>query len=915
MKWRRLHCPPATPRLSSARRRICVGSFGGRLADATPTTTIRAMSSPHAEMPAVLAFGEFVLDVANARLLRAGQTVPLTPKPFAVLATLAQRPGELVSKDHLLDTVWRRRFVSDSAVKSVLSELRAVLGDDARSPRWVETVPARGYRFIGAVQPTTPPVPPRPVPGGGNLPLAATPLFGRDTVLQELLDEIQDRPSPALLTLTGPAGVGKSHLALALATARRSACPDGAWRVDLAGLPSGSDATQLRVTLAHALRLADAAARDDEALVQSLEGLGLLLLLDNAEHVVEALAPVLAQLLARVAGLTVLVTSREPLHLPIERQWRVPPLSVPDSDDEANLPRLLATGAVQLFLARTAARLPDFQLNPEQAPALATLCRALDGLPLALELAAARVATLGVVGLSRQLRRADEAAPFGEAAMHLRLLGPGSRRGEARHQTLREALDWSHALLAASQQRVLRRLAVFRGPFSLPAAQQVCRDDAIDDWAVLEAVEALVDRSWLVGSTHEPRQFHFLHSLWAYAHERLTDAGELPLVHGRHLQAVLGYWQQADARALGDPALQWAQQHEAAIPDLRVALAWAFDAVCASPPQLEIGRLLSLVGASGMLWHRSGRAAEGVRCCERALALAGPAAGMAERAGVDLMRAHLAGIAMVISAAQGLAAARQAAQAYRELGDAVRENYALYLQHTLMARAEPQADRSAVLARLAGLVQPGWSDLLRRFERSARAYEARLQGGHEAYRQFNAEELARCRALGAWWEAWSAGIGLMLAEHDAGRLAEAVAAGRDVLAEIRAAGRLRQNANRLAMWLMMLAESGDTEGTRAALAEALPLLHGAGRSGMALLSAGWLACHEGRPQLAARLLARFDAPHRTGAEFGPGTFIRRSIGLLWARLRAELGDAVLAEARAEAEMLSDGEVLRGAMAR
>ncbi len=876
------------------------------------------MSSPAVETTPALAFGEFVLDVANARLLRAGQPVALTPKPFAVLATLAQRPGELVSKDYLLDTVWRRRFVSDSAVKSVLSELRAVLGDDARSPRWIETVPARGYRFVGAVQPTAPWVPPRPQPLAGNLPLAATPLLGRDRALQELLCELQALSSPTLLTLTGPAGVGKSHLALALATACRGAHADGAWRVDLASLPPGADGAVVRTTLGSALRLADAAARDDEALAQSLEGLSLLLLLDNAEHVAEALAPVLARLLARVGGLVVLATSREPLHLLGERQWRVPPLTVPDSDDEADLVRLTATGAAQLFLARTAARLPEFRLTAAQAPALATLCRALDGLPLALELAAARMATLGLVGLSGQLRCADDEAPFGEALPHLRLLGPGPRRGETRHQTLRAALDWSHALLAVAQQRVLRRLAVFRGPFSLMAAQQVSCDDELDAWAVLEAVDALVDRSWLVGSPGEPRQFHFLHSIRAYAHQRLADAGELPLVHGRHLQAVLAYWLQADARALGDPALQWAQQHEAAIPDLRLALAWAFDAVCANPPNLEAGSVLSLVGASGLLWHRAGRATEGVRWCERALALGGPEVGLAARAGVELTRAHLAGIAMVISAAQGLASARQAAQAYRESGDAVRENYALYLQHTLMARAEPLADRSAVLARMAALVQPGWSDLLRRFERSARAYEARLHGGehgHEVYRRFNAEELARCRALGAQWEAWSAGIGLMLAEHDGGDLATAVAVGREVLAEIRAAGRLRQNANRLAMWLMMLAESGNTEDTRAGLADALPLLQGAGRSGMALLSGAWLACHEGRPELAARLLARFDAPHRTGAEFGPGTFIRRSIGLLWARLRAELDNRALAEERAMAEGQADGEVLRIALSR
>jgi hypothetical protein len=221
--------------------------------------------------------------------------------------------------------------------------------------------------------------------------------------------------------------------------------------------------------------------------------------------------------------------------------------------------------------------------------------------------------------------------------------------------------------------------------------------------------------------------------------------------------------------------------------------------------------------------------------------------------------------------------------------------------------------RDAVLARMRQLAQPSWSDLLRRFERSAVAYEARLAGQYDAYRRFNAEELARCRAIGAQWEAWSAGIGLMLAEHDSGRLAEAVVAGRAVLDDIRAAGRLRQNANRLAMWIMMLAEAGHAGATRAALQEALPILHGAGRGGMALLSAAWLAAHEGRAEVAALLLARFDAPGRTGAEFGPGTFIRRSVGRLWAELRGELGDDGLARQRAAADEVSDRDALQRAL--
>ena len=191
----------------------------------SPVSTVTTETP--ADSASALAFGEFVLDVANARLQRAGQDLPLTPKPFALLAELARRPGELVSKDHLLDTVWRRRFVSDSAVKSVLSELRAVLGDDARAPRWIETVQARGYRFIGPVQVALRPESSPAQGPPGNLPLLPTPVLGRDDELQRLLGAAAP-PGPALLTLTGPAGVGKSLLALHLARELRETHADGA---------------------------------------------------------------------------------------------------------------------------------------------------------------------------------------------------------------------------------------------------------------------------------------------------------------------------------------------------------------------------------------------------------------------------------------------------------------------------------------------------------------------------------------------------------------------------------------------------------------------------------------------------------------------------------------------------------------
>lgn len=894
-----------------------------------------------------LAFGDFVLDTASARLVRGAQEVALSRKPMALLAALARRPGELVTRDELLDTVWQRRFVSDSAVKSVLSELRAALAEDASAPRWIETVTGRGYRFIGSVRPVAaPPLrDPEPAPERGELPLPAGPLIGREAEQAATEGRLTHGDGATrLLTLTGPAGVGKSALALAVAQALRGRWRDGAWHLDLATLPPSADPARIRAAIGHTLRLAGAAERDDAALAASVSGLELLLVLDNAEHLLDALAPVVTALLAQAAGLRVLVTSREPLHVAAERVQPLPPLEVPGEPEAADAGRCQAAGAVRLFVQRVQARLPGFEPTPAQWPEIARLCAALDGLPLALELAAARVPTLGLSGLLAQLAPAVAQPGFDPAPQGLRLLDGRPRRAgppEVRHRTLREALDWSHALLGEPEQGVLRRLAVFRSSFGIDAAQAVAADPTgtrsasaegaaapLDDWAVLDAVHVLLDRSWLSATADEPPRLRLLHGVRAYAWLRLLDAGEATATQRRHFDTVLAYWRRADARALGDPALQWVQAHDAALPDLRAALAWGCEAVASGVAEpamsgvaetpLPMAELLALVGASALVWHRAGHAEEGLRWCERVLALAAAQGDVAAlesaRGGVDLALAHLGAIAMLLPAAQGLAAARRAVRWAATRGDAVRETYALYLEHTLMARAEPAADRQPVLARMAALREPQWSPLLRRFGRSARAYEARLAGRHAEYLAFNREELARCRELGATWEAWSAAIGLMLAQHDAGQLPEAVATGREVIDAMRAAGRLSQNANRLAMWTMMLAESGAVHDTRAALAEALPIVQGAGRGGMLLLAGAWLALHEARHTLAARLLGRFDGPGRTGSEFGPGTFIRRSVATLWSRLRTRLDDGELADLRERADDASEAELLREVLA-
>ncbi len=864
--------------------------------------------------PPLLRFGDFVLDTANARLSRAGVAVELAPKAFELLSFLAQRAGELVLKDDLLDGVWRRRFVSEGAVKTVVSELRAALSDDARAPQWIETVQRRGYRFIGAVQAQAPaPAPAAGMPG--NLPLGQPAVIGREAEAARLAELLG---GARLVTLTGTAGVGKTQLALAQAHAQRAHHADGVWLVELAALaPETTDAATLRATLARALQLAPAAAAGDAALAAALQGLALLLVVDNAEHVLPAVSPLLAHLHLHLPQLRLLVTSREPLQIPGEVVLRVPPLEVPaaDADAGAEGPGLMACGAVRLFMARVAARLPGFELSDgTQAQALARVCRALDGLPLALELAAARVPVLGLAGLAQHLAR-----DHGGGGARLQLLTQGARNAVPHQRTLRATLDWSHALLTPAQQRVFRRLAVFRGGFTLQAAQTVCRDAEIDAWGVLDALEALTEKSMLgapvqgagvapglsPGLSHGGPRFTQLESLHDYAYEQLVAAGELAATQQRHLQATVAYWERADARALGEAAMAWVAQHLPEVDNLRAALRHAMRVLEQGEDAGVAEQLLALVGHSSALWPRAGMAAEGWAWCAAVRERAARHPSVRLRGGVDLAVASLCCFHSALPAAEGMAAALRAVAAFQAINDGVREYHAHYLAWMLAQEVHGGSGAGLHLARLQALVQPGWSPVLRRFARNAAAQQQRMNGEREAFLASSRELLTLYRQLGAQGETWTAASLLMLAEADRGQRAEALAVGREALAEIRSAGRLRQYAQLLAIHTTLVAEGEDVAATRSALADALPLRHLRGAADFVTLALAWLALHEGRPTNAGQLLGRYDAAQRGAGAYGPGSYAYRSAQALAGRLQHSLGEAACQKLRLDGEALGD----------
>jgi len=856
-----------------------------------------------------LQFGDFVLDSAQAELRRAGAKIELAPMALALLAHLAARPGELVSKDLLLDAVWGRRFVSEGAVKTVVSELRAALGDDARSPRWVQTVHGRGYRFVGEVVPVHPPQ--GGAAGAGNVPAGLPALIGRELELASLAERLQGH---RLVTLAGSGGVGKTSLALAAADALRARFAHGCWFVPLTPLDAHADVQMIRSTLVQTLHLAAAATESDAALAQALQGFQALLVLDNAEHLLDVLAPLVSELHRQLPALRLLVTSREPLRVADEQVLRLNPLALPGADDDADASRLMACGAVRLFVTRVAARLPGFALGADNQHAVAALCRSLDGLPLVLELAAARVPALGVHGLAERLSLDMDEQPI----QHLQLLSQGARSAAPQQRSLRAALDWSHALLTPAQQQVFRQVAVFRGGFTLESAQRLCVDDTLDAWAVLDAVNALVEKSMLVASVPavQPQavRFHLLESLRAYALERLAAAGDQVAMQRRHLQGCLAHWARADERALSDPALDWVERHAPEIDNLRAALGWGAQAAVAGGDPGVVSEWLALVGHAGPAWHRAGLVAEGVRWCEAAMPLAAAQPDMRLSAGVDLALATLSAYAGARPPAEGLALALRAAEAFERSGDAVREYFARYLVCVLMVRLPQRGDRASQLARMQTLEQPGWGDLLTRYRRAAAAYEDRLAGRHEAFLHHARAELALTQAAGAQWESWTAAHALMLAEHGAGHPDAALAVGRQMVADIRAAGRLRQNGQRLMLWALMLAHSGDTPGMRAALEDAVPVAQSTGLLADLHVSLAWLAWHEDRHADAARLLAWFDSPGGGGGVYGPGTYPRRTVQELEAHLAQRLDAQTLLGLRTEGSRLGAAAALRMGLA-
>ncbi len=548
------------------------------------------LTPAHAQAGAVTeayAFGPFRLLARRRELFSHGVPVLLGQRAIEILLALVERHGQLVTKQELIHAVWPGAIVEENNLQAHISAVRKALGDDKGERRYLLTVTGRGYRFIApvaredadTVSATGSPAKTLET-ASTNLPHMAGALIGRETDLASVAQRLE---SNRLVTLVGPGGVGKTRLALEAGTKISDRFPDGVWLTELA--PVGDPKLVAAIVAESLSAVLPAKAETLQALIAALKAKNLLLILDNCEHVIEDAARVAEALMRGCPWLRILASSRERLAIPGETVINVQPLAVPEGVAGS---AQAASGfpAVRLFVERAGSVTGGFAITDGNVEAISAICRRLDGLPLAIELAVAR---LKVMSLDRLLRGLDE---------RFKLLTAGNRTALPRQQTLQALFDWSYELLNEAERELFGRLSVFAGSADLAAIFATAGHDRTEG-EVLDLLGALAEKSLLIADvTSEESRYRMLELARSYASERLGKGGAA--FRERHARYFVARLVEATAAWETTATDAWLAQYAPDLDQLRAALEWSFGPEC----QTAIG--LQLVGYSHVLWSELG---------------------------------------------------------------------------------------------------------------------------------------------------------------------------------------------------------------------------------------------------------------------------------------------------------------------
>jgi predicted ATPase/DNA-binding winged helix-turn-helix (wHTH) protein len=644
-------------------------------------------------MTQVVIFGNFHFFPRQRLLLDQDKAVPLGSRALEILTALIENAGDVVPKETLIARVWPGITVEEASLRVHISAIRKCLRDGLEDGRSISNIPGRGYSFVAPAEIREGSPPNSESSGPAPASLATLPqqlirIVGREEILRSLIEQL---PRRRFLTITGPGGIGKTTVALAVAKAIGSHYGDGVIFLDLSPV---RDPSFVAGKLAAALGIALDPNDPVSLLVSALREKQMLILLDSCEHVIDAAADLATGLLRYTDQISILATSREALRAEGEWVQRIPALAVPQPLHVLTAQEALQFPAVQLFVERAADSLGGYSLSDAEAPLVAEICRKLDGIALAIELAAGRTNTISVRDLTAQI---DD---------RFRVLTRGRRTAFLRHQTLRATLDWSYDRLPKPEQLLLNRLSIFNGSFTLAVACAVCSGDELAEADVPDGIASLVAKSLVAANLcNAEASYRLLDTTRSYAREKLEASDEYAIFAERHARHICAVLEAAAVQLEERSPTEWLASYVPQIENLRATLNWAFSS--AGDPALGVALTIAAVP----LWSQLSLADESREWVERALSVS-PALSSQDRRSEMQLHAALGGLQMyaISSVRQSNNAWETALEIAAELGDgdyqlrAIRALWAEAINSGEFQRALSLAERFRELALQKGSV-------------------------------------------------------------------------------------------------------------------------------------------------------------------------------------------------------------------